>query len=374
MLPNYLLTIILVGSIVFAPLFTGCRTSGKQPVEAPTKNWKKLIDVMNTSTSKTDAPAVLSTELGKLTSEYQQLTGDSLTIIDPLFKIQFDSTVLRLSSKLFMQTDPQKIVLELNACIFETWGISFIGDRNNAKYLFPHHVLECKQGSCIGMSLLYLLLAEKLGIPIYGVLAPGHFFIRFDNGNVQINIETLRKGECMSATWYRKKYMIDDTLRYSMRNLTVTETIAVVNYNLGTIFLHKKKYNQAAAYLKWATSQLGNFPEAWGNYALALDALGDPQRALALLTQIKKKYPAFENIDNNIASLLLKRGKYEDALASYTELSLKQPENAQFHYGRGVAFYRLKKNDEAIDELKAAISLAADFKEANELLTLLKKQ
>jgi regulator of sirC expression with transglutaminase-like and TPR domain len=357
--------------IVLSLLLYGCRTSHQQPAAALSSSQEKLVNLMNTAGHANDAPIVLSVELKKLAAEYRNLTGDSSSDAEAHFTLQLDSAVLRLSSKCFMQTDPAKIVSELNMYLFTTWGITFNGDRDNVKYLFPSHVLSVKQGSCVGMSLLYLLLAEKMGIPLYGVLAPGHFFVRFDNGSTKINIETLRKGECMAEAWYREKYSIHDTIRYSMRNLTVAEVVGIVCYNLGTICFHDRRYDQAVTYLERASGCLTDFPEAQGNCALALDARGDSEKALAMLIAIKRKYPAFEKIDNNIASLQLKCGKYDDALASYTALSLQQADNAQYHYGRGVAFYRLQRPTEAVAELTRAVELSADCKEAKELLVQL---
>lgn len=51
-----------------------------------------------------------------------------------------------------------------------------------------------RQGNCLATSTLYVLIGDALGFPIHMVVVPGHAFVRWDDGEVQRNIETTAKG------------------------------------------------------------------------------------------------------------------------------------------------------------------------------------
>ncbi|MBN1576995.1 MAG: tetratricopeptide repeat protein [Chitinispirillaceae bacterium] len=358
---------VVVAVLAAGVPMNGCRASRERPAEALSDGQARLSDAMSALPDGAP-PALLSPQLHRLLEEYRQSTVDPEIGSDSSFSRMLDSTALSLSSRLFGETDAGRIVNELNAIVFGCWEMAFNSDRNNAQYLFPHLAVDGKQGSCVGMSLLYLLLAEKAGLPLHGVLAPSHLFVRYDDGKTRMNIETLRKGENMSSDWYRERYAITDTELYPLRNLTTAEVIAVVYYNLGTICFNRMQYDAATGYLQHAIAGMPDFPEARGNLALALDAQGKSGGALELLQALRAQHPSLEHIDRNVASLQLKCGAYNDALASFTAACGVSPADADAHYGRAAALYHLKRTGEAAAALKTALALRPGYREARVLM------
>jgi regulator of sirC expression with transglutaminase-like and TPR domain len=57
-----------------------------------------------------------------------------------------------------------------------------------------HRVLERKQGVCLGLTTLYVVVAERAGLPIYPVHAPAHIFCRLEEGSERISIECTANG------------------------------------------------------------------------------------------------------------------------------------------------------------------------------------
>lgn len=51
-----------------------------------------------------------------------------------------------------------------------------------------------KHGNCLSTSMLFLVTADALNLPIHLVLTPRHAFVRWDDGETEINIETTNKG------------------------------------------------------------------------------------------------------------------------------------------------------------------------------------
>src|SRR2546425_846140 len=97
--------------------------------------------------------------------------------------------------------------------------------------LLPSRVLERKQGYCVGIAALYLLLAERLDLPIHAVATPSHVFLRYDDGTTRINIETLQGGANIPDDQYIREQKIPERSigrGIFMRNLTTNEFLAQV--------------------------------------------------------------------------------------------------------------------------------------------------
>lgn len=73
-----------------------------------------------------------------------------------------------------------------NHILFETHG--FRGNKKNfhaAQNSYINRVLETKKGNPLSLSILYIVLAERLGVPIFGVNLPNHFLLTYiDEYNV----------------------------------------------------------------------------------------------------------------------------------------------------------------------------------------------
>lgn len=360
----------LVLPVLIAAAFTsGCRVSPKEPMDELSGQQRSLTDVMNPSTGDACSSGVpFSLRMHRILVEYAREDSGLSPDDDSAFNRSLDSMALVLSSRLFMETDAKRIINELNSVVFGLWGVEFTDDRNDPRSLFAHSVVERRRGSCVGMSLIYLLLGEKLGLPLYGVLAPSHMFVRYDDGIARFNIETLRRGECMSDEWYRRRYGITDTSLYPLRNLDCAQVSAVVHYNIGNIMFHEKRFDNAISHLQAALEVLPDFPEAQGNLALALDARGEGAAALSRLLALRDVYPSLDRIDENIAAIQLRCGRYVDALSSYNALCTGSPGDPRFHYGKAAALFYIDRKDEAAASLDTALRLKPDYGEARELL------
>jgi len=82
----------------------------------------------------------------------------------------------------------------MNEYLFDTLGFKSISEATDPNSLFLHTVIDKKEGYCLSLSILYLSIGERLGLPLHGVVVPGHFFVRYDDGRVRFNIETTSNG------------------------------------------------------------------------------------------------------------------------------------------------------------------------------------
>ena len=113
-------------------------------------------------------------------------------------------------------------------------------DANN---LFLSGLLRTRRGSCVSMPLIYLVLGQRLGVPIHLVAIGKHYFIRWEEPGYRMNIETTIV-ERVAVTPDESVYldtegMTRDQLTGSdLRNLSSREVI-------GNIFFARSAY--------WAT-------------------------------------------------------------------------------------------------------------------------
>ena len=90
----------------------------------------------------------------------------------------------------------------------------------------------------MGLSVLYLSITERLGLPVYGVVVPGHFFVRYDDGEHQFNIETTSKGGSANDEHYITKFNPPNNPRtLYMKNLTKKQTLGCFFNNLGNSYM-----------------------------------------------------------------------------------------------------------------------------------------
>ena len=136
-------------------------------------------------------------------------------------------------------SDPSSRVQALNRLVLQRLKIKQSQDLKNPDNLFLSQVLERGQGYCVGIASLYLVLAERLDLPIFAVATPSHVFLRYDDGTTRINIETLQGAANVSDEQYIREQKIPErSIRRGvfMRNLTTDELLAQVHNNLGVIY------------------------------------------------------------------------------------------------------------------------------------------
>ena len=179
------------------------------------------------------------------------------------------------------------VVETINRFVFDRHGIMPSHDLKDPCNLLPSRVLERRQGYCLGIAAVYLLLAEQLGLPIYAVATPSHVFLRYDDGTRRINIETYKNGANVSDERYIREQNIPDvSIRKGvfLRNLTADGFLAQIHNNLGVIYSERREYASAARAYELALALHPGFPAAYYNYGNDLLHQEEYRRAARLVT------------------------------------------------------------------------------------------
>jgi tetratricopeptide (TPR) repeat protein len=216
----------------------------------------------------------------------------------------------------------------INRYLFEELGFESLEEASKPEELFLHSVLDNKRGYCLSLSVLYLSLAERLGIPLYGVVAPGHFFVRYDDGRVRFNIETTGKGGSASDEHYIKKFGVPRVRGgIYMQNLNKMQTLGCFFNNLGNSYVDVGKVEQA-------------------------------QVALERAVEIN---PLLAESRTNLGNIYLKKERVKDAINQYQAALQINPADAKTHNNLGNAYARASRLEEAIGEYNQSLELDPNY-------------
>lgn len=165
------------------------------------------------------------------------------------YEAMIDLMALQILARVSISDTPQAKIRAINRFVFEEMGFRFPPHSTYAKdidlYTFLPSVLDSRRGVCLGVSILYLCLAQRLNLDLEIVTPPGHIYVRWHQGDEEINIETTARGVNVPS----EEYLGVDTRSLQQRN--IKETIGLAHFNQASVFWEKQQYDKALnAYLK----------------------------------------------------------------------------------------------------------------------------
>lgn len=148
--------------------------------------------------------------------------------------------------------------------------------------------LATRQGNCISMPVLFVILGERVGLKMTLALAPQHMLVKYTDAasGKTINLEATSGGWPSRDVWYRQNLsMSDDAIRNGlyMRPLTKREVRAVLASVVMDDLMERKQLAEAA---QVANALLENYPNFL--YALLTQANAS---ILQVEAEIYAKYP-----------------------------------------------------------------------------------
>ena len=170
------------------------------------------------------------------------------------YQQQLDDIATEIRSRLKAKKAPIGVaaIPIINDYLFNELKFKAINKATDPYDLFLHSVMDRRQGYCLSLSVLYLAIGERLGLPLYGVVVPGHFFVRYDDGHVRFNIETTAKGSSASDEYYIEQFNVPKTDTIYMTNLNKRQVLGCFFNNLGNVYGNINNVDQAIASLQWA--------------------------------------------------------------------------------------------------------------------------
>jgi regulator of sirC expression with transglutaminase-like and TPR domain len=170
------------------------------------------------------------------------------------YEASLDLMALQILARLPQTATHLDKIREINRFIFQEMKFRFPPHSVHVKdidlYTFLPSVLDSREGVCLGVSILYLCLAQRIGLPLEIITPPGHIYVRYREGVRVTNIETTARGINMPSDIY----LGIDTRWLQQRNIKEVIGLAYVNqasvaWGQGNHELTVQLYEKAAPYL-----------------------------------------------------------------------------------------------------------------------------
>lgn len=172
------------------------------------------------------------------------------------YEAAIDLMALQIKIRFRPDSTPEQKINLINDFIFYELGFRFPPESLYVKeidrYTFLSSVIDSRRGICLGVSVLYLALAQRLGLPLEIVTPPGHIYVRYRDKDKIINIETTARGVNLEST----DYLSIEAFALQQRNLK--ETIGLVHFNQAADGLREEAFDKALNSYKKAKLYLPN--------------------------------------------------------------------------------------------------------------------
>jgi len=109
--------------------------------------------------------------------------------------------------------------------------------------------VKTRQGNCVSMPILFLIVADRMGLNVHLAAAPLHLFVRYtDASGADHNLEATSGGHEARTEWYRESLPMTDRAVASgiyMRTLSKRESIAEIATIIVEFLIDEHRYQEA---------------------------------------------------------------------------------------------------------------------------------
>ncbi|HEY3927872.1 MAG TPA: transglutaminase-like domain-containing protein [Candidatus Koribacter sp.] len=240
------------------------------------------------------------------------LLGASLTIARTDYpQLDIENYVTRveaLASKVRKQLannfSVMDIITALNRVLFHEIG--FRGNREeyyDPRNSFLNDVLERRLGIPITLSVLYMEVAQRVGLPLVGVGMPGHFLLKvYDIEGRQILIDPFNSGSMLNAAEceQRMREIYSGELRFKPEYLLPVSRRQILTRmlnNLRHIYMSVRQFRKTLAIVDLVLAIYPRSPEDVKQRAMLRFSVGQLAGAVSDLDQYLKMNPEASDAD-----------------------------------------------------------------------------
>jgi regulator of sirC expression with transglutaminase-like and TPR domain len=115
------------------------------------------------------------------------------------YRALLDNFAGELRERIDFNETHKEILTTINNYIFDELGFS--GDEESyydPQNSYLNRVIDRRRGNPINLSLLYLLLARRLQLPMAGIGLPGHFICRYQSTSDEIYVDAFHHGKFLT--------------------------------------------------------------------------------------------------------------------------------------------------------------------------------
>jgi regulator of sirC expression with transglutaminase-like and TPR domain len=303
------------------------------------------------------------------------------------YEAQIDLMALQILARLPEQAAPKDKIRAINDYIFGEMRFRFPPHSLWAKdidvYTFLPSVLDSRRGVCLGVSILYLCLAQRLDLQLEAITPPGHIFVRLKNHetNDTVNIETTARGIDIPD----EVYLGIETRKLQQR--TIREVIGLAFMNQASVSWHREDYPTTIKLYEKASRFLPD--DYLLNMFRGFTCLfaGRIEEGKTLLKKVQGKTPDHmisadgvsedylsgktdaAGIQGVYAEIDEKRSSILDKQKKLTEIVARYPSFRQGHLHLAITYLQLGRQKEALPILERYIALSPNDPTANYYLS-----
>jgi regulator of sirC expression with transglutaminase-like and TPR domain len=202
---------------------------------------------------------------------------------------RLDELASTVRARLSESPSPADIVLQLNIQLFREEG--FRG--NTSAYYDPansflNEVLDRKTGIPITLSVVYLEVGRRLGLPLVGVGFPGHFLVKYTGPDGDVVLDPFLGGITLDhqqlrhklQTMYGEQNPLLDQLPQLLAPASKKEILLRMLRNLKSVYLQKNDFPRALSVIERILLVEPNVPMEIRDRGSVHQRLGHVQAAL----------------------------------------------------------------------------------------------
>ena len=278
---------------------------------------------------------------------------------------QLDTMAREIRALIGQEEDTQKIIAIVNAYLLNKRGYRYFNE--DAKARFLHCVLDRGKGNCQGLSTLYLSIAERIGLPAYGVLVPAHAFVRCVAGEERTNIDPAARGfEYPDARYVRSHRVPRQTggKGVFLRDLDKRQYVALQLTAVGAAYNAEGNRYKAIGVFSRSLGVEPGHAWVWGYVAAIYRKQGKPDQALAAGKEYLAAYPNHPIAWETLARTYWKQKEFDKAI-NVAKRSVAIHWTAKEAWDTlGRAYAKRKDFEKAIPCYKKAIAIAPEYEHA----------
>lgn len=310
-------------------------------------------------------------------NEYARLPEDRIDLLDAVLQVsqkinpQMNSNSCRSVVSKIVETakrrsttnaSPRDNIRTLASTIHKTFGIT-IPDKPSSQtgpeYGMIDFALNNKKANCLGLVTLYLIVSDRLGIPLSAETVSSHIALKYDDGRTIFYVETTTGGTVHDNRDYLGSIIKGEIITGGgdLLPLSKKDIVAEHLYNAGVILSNRRNNREAIKCYEMAldfNNRHDNAYRAWG------DALSEQKNYAAAVTKFKKAIelnPKSDAAYTNMGLALNNLEKFDQAISAFRSAARINPKNSYTYLNWGIALICIRQHEEARSKLRRAQQL-----------------
>ncbi len=168
-----------------------------------------------------------------------------------LYQERLDEMARALAGRVAGELDPNRLAATLSEHLFTRLGFrGNVGDYYDPRNSFLNEVLDRRVGIPITLSIVYVAVGTRLGLPLAGVSFPGHFIVVYRAAPQPFFLDAFNQGRPVTETDFRllalEQFGLGTDLDPALlRPATPHEVIARLLRNLKHVYITREDFPRA---------------------------------------------------------------------------------------------------------------------------------